>query len=78
MLRADQDKDGVLSLAEFMLWFHTEVAVALPIKRNGTGTQAAPLYSRFLYYMLIDSGAGVRRKATGLQLGHFLRMMQDW
>ena len=27
MLRADQDKDGVLSLAEFMLWFHTEVCL---------------------------------------------------
>ena len=77
MLRADQDKDGVLSLQEFMLWFHTEIAAALPFKRNGTGIQVSPLYNRFVYYMLADSGAGVRRKATGLQLGQFLRLCQD-
>lgn len=77
MLRADQDKDGVLSLQEFMLWFHTEIAAALPFKRNGTGVQVSPLYNRFVYYMLAESGSGVRRKATGLQLGQFLRLCQD-
>lgn len=77
MLRADQDKDGVLSLQEFMLWFHTEVAAALPFKRNGTDIRVSPLYNRFVYYMLADSGAGVRRKATGLQLSSFLRLCQD-
>ena len=76
-MRGDQDKDGMLSLCEFMLWFHTEIAAALPFKRNGTSSQAAPLYNRFVYYMLVDSGSGVRRKATGLQLGHFLRMCHD-
>ena len=54
MLRADQDKDGVLSLQEFMLWFHTEVAAALPFKRNGTDIRVSPLYNRFVYYMPVS------------------------
>ena len=35
MQRADLDKDGQLSLQEFVLWFLTEVAALLPFKRNG-------------------------------------------
>ncbi len=54
-MRADEDKDGMLSLSEFMVWFSTEISAALPFKRNGAYTSeaaAAPLYNRFVYYML--------------------------
>lgn len=49
-------------------------AVAVP---QGAAYHAgAPLYNRFVYYELVDSGTGVRRKATGLQMTHFLRMCE--
>eukprot|EP00195_Chlamydomonas_chlamydogama_P000459 CAMPEP_0202917754 /NCGR_PEP_ID=MMETSP1392-20130828/71759_1 /ASSEMBLY_ACC=CAM_ASM_000868 /TAXON_ID=225041 /ORGANISM="Chlamydomonas chlamydogama, Strain SAG 11-48b" /LENGTH=622 /DNA_ID=CAMNT_0049610613 /DNA_START=267 /DNA_END=2135 /DNA_ORIENTATION=- len=79
MLRADSDQDGMLSVGEFMVWFLTEVAGLIPLKRNGAAYHAgAPLYNRFVYYMLSDSGTGVRRKGSGLQLHQLLKMCRDF
>ncbi|GAX76157.1 hypothetical protein CEUSTIGMA_g3601.t1 [Chlamydomonas eustigma] len=74
MLRGDQDKDGMLSLSEFLLWFLTEVSAYLPFNCVGGNSTTAPLYNRFVHYMLADCGAGVRRKASGLLMGQFTRM----
>ncbi len=65
MQRADQDHDGLLDVSDFVLCFLTEVAATLPLKVNGSPQQqpfCAPLYNRLLYFTLMDSGEGVRRK----------------
>ena len=45
----------------------TEVIAVIPFKRSGGTylTGCRPLYNRFVYYMLSDSGTGTRRKVGG-------------
>lgn len=73
-----QDRDGKLSVEEFVVWFLTEVAALLPFKRNGATTlSCAPLYNRLVYYMLAGGGPGVRRKVSGLQVGQLMQLCAD-
>ncbi|KAG1658639.1 hypothetical protein FOA52_007573 [Chlamydomonas sp. UWO 241] len=75
MHRADQDHDGYLSLPEFTMWWHTEVAALIPLKQNARGGRVpAPLYNIFVYFMLIEADDGARRKAVGLLMFQFLRL----
>lgn len=73
-----QDRDGKLSVEEFVVWFLSEVAALLPFKRNGATTlSCAPLYNRLVYYMLAGRGPGVRRKVSGLQVGQLMQLCAD-